>query len=101
MIHTPITVNSIGGVHNVFTEIGGNSQIQHQLITPPTLGCRSIRYLPHAQGQNRNVLTVRKSAHVRFGHAAHPPTAAGNSTFAPQNQRAVGLRRLGYSSIIA
>ena len=36
MIHTPITVNSIGGVHNVFTETGGNGQIQNQLIAPAT-----------------------------------------------------------------
>jgi hypothetical protein len=35
-IYTPITVNSISGVHNVLTETGGNRQIQHQLITPPT-----------------------------------------------------------------
>jgi len=36
MIHMPITVNSIGGVHNAFTETGGNGQIQNQLITPAT-----------------------------------------------------------------
>ena len=36
MIHTPITVNSIGGMHNSFTETGGNDQIQNQLITPAT-----------------------------------------------------------------
>jgi hypothetical protein len=34
----PITVNSIGGVHNAFTETGGNGQIQNQLITPATSG---------------------------------------------------------------
>jgi hypothetical protein len=26
MIHMPITVNSIGGVHNAFTQTGGNGQ---------------------------------------------------------------------------
>jgi hypothetical protein len=36
MIHTPITVNRIGGVHNAFTETGGKGQIQNQLITPAT-----------------------------------------------------------------
>jgi len=36
MIHTPITVNSIGGMHNAFTETGGYGAIQNQLITPPT-----------------------------------------------------------------
>jgi hypothetical protein len=38
MIHTPITVNGIGGVHNAFTETGGNGQIQNQLMTPATPG---------------------------------------------------------------
>ncbi len=36
MIHTPIAVNSIGSVHNVFTETGENSLIQRQLFTPAT-----------------------------------------------------------------
>jgi hypothetical protein len=29
MIHTPITVNSIGDVHNAITETGRNGQIQN------------------------------------------------------------------------
>ena len=41
MIHTPITVNSIGGMHNAFTETGGYGAIQNQLITPPTPGLLS------------------------------------------------------------
>jgi hypothetical protein len=36
MILTPITVNSIGGVHNALAETGENGQIQNQLITPAT-----------------------------------------------------------------
>jgi hypothetical protein len=37
MIHTPITVNSIGGVNNAFTQTRRNGPIQNQLITPATL----------------------------------------------------------------
>ena len=33
---TPITVNSIDGVHTVVTETGENGSIQHPLLTPPT-----------------------------------------------------------------
>jgi hypothetical protein len=36
MMNMPMTVNSIDGVHTVFTETGESGSIQRQLITPPT-----------------------------------------------------------------
>jgi hypothetical protein len=35
---TPITLNSVDGMHTVFAETGENRSIQRQLITPPTAG---------------------------------------------------------------
>ena len=36
MIFTAITISGIDGMRTVFTEIGENASIQHQLITLPT-----------------------------------------------------------------
>jgi hypothetical protein len=44
MIHTPITISSISGVHHIFAETRGNGQIQHQLMRPPTPGRPSLPF---------------------------------------------------------
>jgi hypothetical protein len=56
-IHTPITVNGISGMHNAFTETGGNRRIQNQLITPatPIRACSELA---------ANLVPVDRAGHV-------------------------------------
>jgi hypothetical protein len=68
MIHTPITVNSIGGVHNAFTETGGNGTIQNQLITPATLALRRV-----AMFRQRNRYVSIAEECLPYGSTTAPP----------------------------